>query len=828
MDKEWERQQKKTFTVWVNYQLKKSGIVIKDLTEDLRDGKVFLRLLEAISGEPLPLAEKKDLRVHRISNVNKCLDFIARKGVKLAGIGSEELVDGNMKMTLGCIWVIILRFAIQVPGDLGKNDGLLLWVKKKTEGYKNVNVQNFTTSFRDGLAFSALIHRHRPDLIDFDSLKKESEAENLTNAFDVAEKELGIPRMLEVEDTRTCPDQKSVMTYVSAFYHEFSKNQVAENAARRINRVFDTSTDNASKIQDYERIASDLLEWIQTKTAEFEDLGQDDDTLDVLLARVSQMNKYRSEEKPPKAKDKAALENLVSTIKTRMHLQNRPEFVPLEGHSIRDIQSSWNGMNNREKILLERLYMKMQQLYFIEHQLKKYYARCDQQNSWMRGRIDPLREDVSQITMSHLIPLKMKMVELTNDIDTRVSRLLIITSLRDRLRELKCQDMLNVDSRHSEIFKNYDELKNTHSEFSQKLSEREKCLEELDRIKKLYSQLASSLTATLDTAIEDLSDTYQVQSISETEDLLQELEVFLQTISEAEKKLQEAVDLETQINQSSDSANLYCSVTCEELKAKLGLAKEAVDQRRSQLSGEKNVQEQNDTIRKEYAKVAQDIDEFKNSSLQRVQESATISCSLEERISLLKLVADDVDTFYKQHIPILEAASKAMQENKIFHNPLTSHTDESINSDYQNMFNLIASSINEIENQIIVRDGTNITEQQVKDYRKSFDYFDKDHLNFLSYESFRNFLVSLEFNVTEGDVAAEREFNRICSKVDRDGIGKIYFNDFLNFVARESKDVDSSEQTIESFRILAGGKEYITPEQLRQHLPKKADLIIQK
>jgi actinin alpha len=53
------------------------------------------------------------MRFHKIANVNKALDFIASKGVKLVSIGAEEIVDGNTKMTLGLIWTIILRFAIQ-------------------------------------------------------------------------------------------------------------------------------------------------------------------------------------------------------------------------------------------------------------------------------------------------------------------------------------------------------------------------------------------------------------------------------------------------------------------------------------------------------------------------------------------------------------------------------------------------------------------------------------------------------------------------------------------------------------------------------------------
>ena len=72
-----------------------------------------------------------------------------------------------------------------------------------------------TRSWRDGRAFCALIHRYRPDLIDFAKLEPRDWVGNCNLAFTVAEKELGIPALLEVEDVVRRPDRLSILTYLS-------------------------------------------------------------------------------------------------------------------------------------------------------------------------------------------------------------------------------------------------------------------------------------------------------------------------------------------------------------------------------------------------------------------------------------------------------------------------------------------------------------------------------------------------------------------------------------------------------------------------------------
>ena len=124
--------------------------------------------------------------------------------VKLESIGANDIVDGNPTLTLGLIWTIILRFQIQeieIEGEDSKSakEALLLWCQRKVAGYPGVNIKNFTTSWRDGLAFNAIIHKHRPDLFDFSKLDPSNARYNLEHAFAIAEKELGMARLLDVD-----------------------------------------------------------------------------------------------------------------------------------------------------------------------------------------------------------------------------------------------------------------------------------------------------------------------------------------------------------------------------------------------------------------------------------------------------------------------------------------------------------------------------------------------------------------------------------------------------------------------------------------------------
>uniref|UniRef100_A0A8D1NVA4 Utrophin n=1 Tax=Sus scrofa TaxID=9823 RepID=A0A8D1NVA4_PIG len=234
--------QKKTFTKWINARFSKSGKPpISDMFTDLKDGRKLLDLLEGLTGTSLP-KERGSTRVHALNNVNRVLQVLHQNNVDLVNIGGTDIVDGNHKLTLGLLWSIILHWQVKdvmkdIMSDLQQTNSekiLLSWVRQSTRPYSQVNVLNFTTSWTDGLAFNAVLHRHKPDLFSWDRVVKMSPLERLEHAFSKAQTYLGIEKLLDPEDVAVqLPDKKSIIMYLTSLF-EVLPQQVTIDAIREV------------------------------------------------------------------------------------------------------------------------------------------------------------------------------------------------------------------------------------------------------------------------------------------------------------------------------------------------------------------------------------------------------------------------------------------------------------------------------------------------------------------------------------------------------------------------------------------------------------------
>uniref|UniRef100_A0A4W3JSC6 Dystonin n=1 Tax=Callorhinchus milii TaxID=7868 RepID=A0A4W3JSC6_CALMI len=340
---------------------------VNDLYEDLRDGHNLISLLEALSGDTLP-REKGRMRFHRLQNVQIALDYLKRRQVKLVNIRNDDITDGNPKLTLGLIWTIILHFQISdihVTGeseDMSAKERLLLWSQQMTEGYTGIRCENFTSCWRDGRLFNAIIHKYRPDLIDMSQVTVQSNLSNLEHAFGVAEK-LGVTRLLDPEDVNVpSPDEKSVITYVSSLYDVFPKIPEGGEGI--------SANDVDVKWIEYQNMVNYLVQWIKHHVTVMSDRSFSNNPAE-LKALYNQYIQFKDTEIPPKERDKAKIKCLYKLMEVWI------EFGRIklpQGYHPNDVEKEWGkliiAMLEREKLLrpeVERLEMLQQIATRVQH-----------------------------------------------------------------------------------------------------------------------------------------------------------------------------------------------------------------------------------------------------------------------------------------------------------------------------------------------------------------------------------------------------------------------------------------------------------------------------
>uniref|UniRef100_A0A8B9NMA3 Dystonin n=1 Tax=Accipiter nisus TaxID=211598 RepID=A0A8B9NMA3_9AVES len=252
--------------------------------------------------------------------------------------------------------------------DMSAKERLLLWSQQTTEGYAGIRCENFTTCWRDGRLFNAIIHKYRPDLIDMNTVAVQSNLANLEHAFFVAEK-LGVARLLDPEDVDvSSPDEKSVITYVSSLYDAFPK--VPEGGEGI------SANDVEVKWVEYQNMVNYLMQWIRHHVTIMSDRAFPNNPVE-LKALYNQYLQFKETEIPPKETEKSKIKRLYKLLEVWI------EFGRIklpQGYHPNDIEKEWGkliiAMLEREKTLrpeVERLEMLQQ----IANRIQRDSRSCE-------------------------------------------------------------------------------------------------------------------------------------------------------------------------------------------------------------------------------------------------------------------------------------------------------------------------------------------------------------------------------------------------------------------------------------------------------------------
>jgi len=367
------------------------------------------------------------------------------------------------------------------------------------------------------------------------------------------------------------------------------------------------------------------------------------------------------------------------------------------------------------------------------------------------------------------------------------------------------------------------------------MDDAEKVLERVDSMHLEFAKRAAPFNNWLDGTREDLVDMFIVHTLDEIQGLIDAHAQFKATLPKADKEFQSIISLinevenfARQFNVPGATLNPYTNLTGNDIKSKWGEVKTLVPQRDQTLQDELRKQQNNEALRRQFADKANQVGPWIERQMDAVAAIGLgMQGSLEDQLSRLREYEEAVYQF-KPHLEELERVNQQIQESFVFENRYSQYTMETLRVGWEQLVTSVNRTINEVENQILTRDSKGITQEQLNEFRASFNHFDKSRTGRLSPDEFKSCLISLGYSVGQ-DKQGEIDFQRIMSIVDPNGSGFVQFDCFLDFMTRESTDVDTAEQVIDSFRILAADKPYILAEELRRELPPdQAEYCIQR
>ncbi|XP_030554522.1 dystonin isoform X18 [Drosophila novamexicana] len=266
--------------------------------------------------------------------------------------------------------------------NVSAREALLRWARRSTARYPGVRVNDFTSSWRDGLAFSALVHRNRPDLLDWRKARNDRPRERLESAFHIVEKEYGVTRLLDPEDVDTNePDEKSLITYISSLYDVFPEPP-------SIHPLFDMESQR--RVHEYRDLAQQFIYWCREKTAYLQERSFPP-TLIEMKRLLSDLQRFRSEEVSARKREKSKLIQIYKELERYFETVGE---VDVEADLRPDaIEKAWYRMNtalqDREVILqqeierlerLQRLADKVQrEIKHVDHKLTDLETRISEE-----------------------------------------------------------------------------------------------------------------------------------------------------------------------------------------------------------------------------------------------------------------------------------------------------------------------------------------------------------------------------------------------------------------------------------------------------------------
>lgn len=553
------------------------------------------------------------MRIQKMENLNFALAYLQKKNVNVTNIGSSDILDGNNKLVLGLMWTLIKSFTvaeIDVEGVSGK-DGLLLWVNRSLADYPTVDVRNFSSSWSNGMAFCALIHRFYPSLIDFEKLNPANALENVKLAFDTALEKFKIPQLLEVADVagQAKPDEKSITTYVSLLFKEFASGVQKKKAVTTISKAVNIAQRHQDLADEYARVASDLLEWMTHQADRFQTLSQPRRILDIKEALANHLE-YKKNEKPPREAEYVAVEGCAG--RWIASCKNNGRDIPVLDPPVEKLQEVKARLDAYETEFELRLRENLEGFQKTEIFLTKVVKELEKVESWAKDKeSSPLFEEGLLATNTTDAEEKLESIGFIQEIELPRYKQLLATVV---------EHAEGLSSSHSETTSTLERVEamksfvaTVESRFEDTKTRLEKAVQaqlEVDAVVKDCKLLMRNLKYVIEEMDEEIEAATNLEDVSKSGILSAKEQfesVLVPKVQEAvvseNEKLIEKKEILAQAGRASDVALI------EKVNARVQKLLDSLEQKRGYFESEMSNVEKRDEVCKQFADLSARIKE---------------------------------------------------------------------------------------------------------------------------------------------------------------------------------------------------------------------------
>lgn len=340
-----------------------------------------------------------------------------------------------------------------------------------------------------------------------------------------------------------------------------------------------------------------------------------------------------------------------------------------------------------------------------------------------------------------------------------------------------------------------------------------------------FAQKASQFNSWFENAEEDLTDPVRVNSLDEIKALRESHADFVRSLEGAREKFDALGSLHKKISTYTTAKNPYTWFTIETLDETWKSLESAIRDRNEDLVAEAKRQEDNEGMRKQFAKHANEFNAWLTQTRNSLVDGtgtleAQLDATKEKHAEILRK---------KAALKSIEDLGARMEEMLILDNKYTEHSTVSLAQQWDQLEQLAMRMQHNLEQQIQARNMTGVSEEQLREFNETFRFFDKDRTGRLDMQELKSCLRSLGYSlpvVEEGQ--SDPEFEAIAKQVDPNGDGYVTLSEFLSFmISRETENVESATEVMNAFRAAAADKPYVTRAELYKALSQEqADYCI--